>query len=427
MTTGWHIKGGRIVDPLVGRDEVGDLWIDGDILLDSPPAAGGEVVELDARGLVVVPGFIDLHVHLREPGNETAETVESGSRAAAAGGFTTIVAMPNTRPAMDSAGEVEALLARAGAGGHVRVLPAPCITMGRAGTVLADLAALARAGAVAFTDDGSTVPDSSVMAEAMRQARRLRLPVLDHALDPVLAGSGVMHEGERSRALGLPGIPSAAESDIAARDIALARDTGAAVHIQHVSCGDTVRLVREARRAGVRVTAEATPHHLALTDDSVCADNTDLKMSPPLCTEADRQALIGGLADNTIQALATDHAPHTATAKARGWLQAPFGVVGLETAVGVTYGVLVKSGALPLAEWVRRWTTGPASVLGLPAPTLTDGARADVAVLDLSGEWTVNAAAFLSKSRNTPFQGKALVGRAVYTFCGGKLTHGKAP
>lgn len=415
------------MDPFLGRDEVADLWIEGDTLSDSPPPAAGEVVTLEARGLVVAPAFIDLHVHLREPGNEAAETVETGSRAAAAGGFATIVAMPNTRPAMDSVEEVQALLTRAHAAGLVRVLPAPCVTLGRAGGELTDFAALARAGAVAFTDDGSTVPDAAVMAEALRQARRLRLPVMDHALDPGLSGSGVMHEGERSRALGLPGIPAAAESSVVARDIELAREAGAAVHIQHVSCAETVRLIREARRAGIRVTAEATPHHVALTDADVQADSTNGKMSPPLRSDADRRAIIEGLADNTIMAFATDHAPHTATAKGRGWREAPFGVVGLETAVGVTYTTLVIPGVLSLPVWIRRWTIGPASVLGLPAPTLAEGARADVAVFDLTGEWAVRSDAFVSKSRNTPFEGKPLVGRAVYTFCGGKLTHGSKP
>lgn len=423
MADGWHIRGGRIVDPFVGRDEVADLWIEGDVVAGAPHSGPGDIGEIDASGLVLVPGFIDLHVHLREPGNEAAETVDSGAHAAAAGGFTTIVAMPNTQPPMDTADEIQALLARAAAAGQAHVLPAACITRDRAGAELADLAALSRAGAVAFTDDGSTVPKAAVMAEAMRQARRLRLPILDHALDQALAGNGVMHEGETSRRLALPGIPSEAESRIVARDIALAKETGCAIHIQHVSAAESVRLIRDARQEGVRVTAEATPHHLALTDAAVRLDDTRLKINPPLRTEADRTAIIEGVADGTLQTLATDHAPHTASAKAKGWLAAPFGVVGLETAVGVTYTVLVKAGVLSLSDWVRRWTLGPASVLRLPAPTLSDGARADLAILDLEREWTVRAADFVSRSRNTPFDGWKLQGRAVYTFCAGRLVH----
>jgi dihydroorotase len=378
---------------------------------------------IEARGLVVAPGFIDLHVHLREPGNEAAETVETGCRAAARGGFTTIVAMPNTTPALDSPAEVQALHDRAAACGLARVLPAPCITRGRAGGELSDFAGLVQGGAVAFTDDGSTVSSDAVMAAALRLARTLNRPILDHALDPRLAGHGAMHAGARSAALGLPGIPSEAETCIVERDIRMAAETGGAVHIQHLSAAGSVTLLREAARRGLRVSGELTPHHLALTDADVTADHADcFKMNPPVRDSADRAALIDGIVDGTIECFATDHAPHTAAAKARGFTGAPFGVVGLETAIGVTYSLLVKRGLMSLADWIRRWTAGPARIIGQPVPSLAPGAPADFVLLDLSGDWVVRAAEFASRSRNTPFEGWTLTGRAVRTFCGGKPT-----
>ena len=419
----FYIRGGRVLDPARGQDAVGDLCIQKGVIVPCPARVPPGARVIDAAGCGGVPGFIDLHVHLREPGNEAAETVATGTRAAARGGFTTIVAMPNTRPALDSPAEIRALAKRA-AGGFARVLPAPCLTHGREGLELADIDALATAGAVALTDDGATVADDALMAEAMRRAARANLPVCDHALDPVLAGKGVMHEGEWSRKWGLPGIPSEAESRTVARDIRLAEAAGCALHIQHVSAAESVQLIREAVRRGVRVTAEATPHHLALTDADVRPEDARFKMNPPLRGEADRIVLLEAVADGTLTTLATDHAPHTAAAKAKGFVEAPFGVIGLETAIGVTYAILVKSGRISLADWVRRWTTGPARVLGRPAPSLAVGAPADVAVLNLTDEWTVRADDFVSLSRNTPFEGWRLTGRAMATFCGGKQTWG---
>jgi dihydroorotase len=416
------IKNGRVLDPAAGRDEVADLFIEDGFLVRAPTERTGGVRVIEARGLVVAPGLIDLHVHLREPGNEAAETVLSGCRAAARGGFTTIVAMPNTRPALDTPDEIQALARRADAAQSTRVLAAPCITRQRAGADVADLEALAAAGAAAFTDDGSTVPDAGVMAAAMRRAARLGLTVMDHALDPILAGSGVMREGGRSRRLGLPGIPASAEYTIVERNSRLAAETGCATHIQHVSVAESVRLIRDAQRRGVRLSAEVTPHHLALVDDDVRADDPGrFKMSPPLGLAADRQALREAVADGTIAAFATDHAPHTAETKARGFAGAPFGVIGLETAVGVTYTIMVRRHHLPLAAWVERWTTGPARILGRPAPTLAPGAVADVTLLDLDHEWMVDPAAFATQSRNTPFDGWLLHGRASCTIRGGDI------
>ncbi len=441
MQPSWYIKGPRLVDPASGRTSTGDLFIQNGVFAPLPIAhcpfppphqpstinhcpstIPPNCTVIDATNLVAVPGLIDIHVHLREPGNEAAETVASGSLAAVRGGFTTIVAMPNTNPALDCPSEISALSARAAAANLARILPAPCITLERAGQTLTDIEALSRAGAIAFTDDGCTVTNSNLMEEAMRRAAALGHPLMDHALDPHLAGKGVMHQGPRSRALNLPGIPSEAETSIVARDIRLAGATGGAIHIQHLSAGESVSLIRDAQRRGLRVTAELTPHHLALTDDDVRADRPDLfKMNPPLRTHADRTELIQGIIDGTISCFATDHAPHTAKSKALGFSGAPFGVIGLETAVGVTFSLLVRKGLLSLQDWVARWTTGPAAILGLPAPSLAPGHPADLTLLDLNTEWTVRAETCASKSRNTPFDGWILTGRATHTFRDGHL------
>ncbi|MEI7880956.1 MAG: dihydroorotase, partial [bacterium] len=422
MSNTYFIRGVRLLDPATNTDAFRDLFIQGGRLTPVPAPLPPETVVIEAHSLVAVPGFIDLHVHLREPGHEAAETVATGCLAAARGGFTTIVAMPNTNPALDTPEQVAALLQRAVAANLIHVLPAPCITINRAGHEVANLAALGEAGAVAFTDDGCTVSKSDVMETAMREAARLNIPVMDHALDGKLAGHGVMHAGLHSRTLGLPGISSEAETVVVERDIRLSRETGCAIHIQHVSAAGSVELIRDARKAGGRVSGELTPHHLALTDASVDANKPECyKMNPPVRSEADRAALVEGLLDGTLACFATDHAPHTATTKAKGFLAAPFGVVGLETAIGVTYTLLVKKGLMTALDWVARWTIEPARIIGRPIPTLANGAPADLVLLDLDNEWVVNADEFASKSRNTPFEGWPLIGRAIHTFCDGKL------
>jgi dihydroorotase len=421
MQQSWRIRGGRVVDPHTARNEDADLDIvDGRIA--APGTASPEAPLIDARGLTVVPGLVDLHVHFREPGDDVAETIASGSLAAARGGFTTVVTMPNTRPATDSAAMIRHVLQQAHQAGLVRVLPSGCLTRSRQGGALADLAAMRAAGAAAFTDDGAAVMDDGLMQEAMTLACNLGAMVMDHALDPVLAGTGVMHEGGFSRKYGLPGISVAAETRMVARDIACAAQSGAAVHIQHLSCAESVALVRRAQQSGVKVTAEVTPHHLALCDADIDPANADYKMSPPLRAASDRDAVVAATVEGVIAAFATDHAPHTATAKARGFADAPFGIVGLETAVGVTYTVMVKSGRMGLLEWLRRWTTGPAGMLGIKPPSLAVGMPADIAILDLHSEWIVRAADFASRSRNTPFEGWRLTGRAVHTFLDGRAT-----
>jgi dihydroorotase len=416
------IKGVRILDPASKTDDIHDLFIKNGRFSAVPTPLPANLHIIDARGLAAAPGFVDLHVHLREPGNEAAETVSSGCQSAARGGFTTIVVMPNTNPPLDSPPEVDALAARARAANLIQVLPAPCITLGRAGHAVADLAALAQAGAVAFTDDGCTVSNDAVMESAMREAARLHRPIMDHALDPKLAGHGVMHDGPYSKQLGLPGIPSEAETVTVARDIQLSQKTGCAVHIQHLSAAGSVELIRTARKKGLPVTAELTPHHLALTDADVDPAKPECyKMNPPVRSEADRAALIQGLLDGTLSCFATDHAPHTAATKAKGFQAAPFGVVGLETAIGITYTLLVKKGLMSDLDWVARWTTAPARIIGLPPPSLAIGAPANLVLLDLNSKWVVNPEDFASKSRNTPFSGWSLVGRAVKTFFAGRL------
>jgi len=422
MKPAWHIRGGRIVDPSNGRDETGDLWIRDGIIVDSPRSRPEDTREIDAAGLVVAPGFLDMHVHLRQPGNEEAETLESGSRAAARGGFTALLAMPNTDPPTDSPDRVKALVSLAGECTHAKIMFTGCMTAGRDGSAAADMHGMSAAGAVAFTDDGSTVPDDEVMAAAMRTAAALNTPVLDHALDPAMAGNGVMREGEHSRRLGLPGIPARAEVAAVERDLALCAGTGCRLHVQHVSAGESVDIIGDGIARGLGVSGEATPHHLALTDADVPGDDPDFKMNPPLGTEEDRQSLIAAIASGTLRVLATDHAPHRGADKEKGFREAPFGIVGLETAIGVTYGVLVKSGIMPTAEWVDRWTAGPASVLGIPTPSLSVGSPGDVSILDLESEWTVRRDAFVSRSHNTPFEGRKVTGMAVYTFCDGVMT-----
>jgi len=415
------VTGGRVLDPAAGTDGPGEVWIaDGRIVpTGSFPRDGAETI--DASGRLVAPALVDLHVHLREPGNDAAETIASGTRAAAAGGFQAVVAMPNTTPPLDDPALVRFQIETARAAGFADVVPSACLTRGRKGDEVADLDALAAAGAGVFTDDGSTVMDDAVMREAMRRAAAIGLAVMDHAQDHDAERRGVMHEGGRSRALGLPGIPAGAETRIVERDIRLARETGCRLHIQHISGRDALEAVRRAAAEGVPVTAEVTPHHLVLCDDDIREPDPSYKMNPPLRSAADRRALEDAIVDGSITCLATDHAPHTAEAKARGFLHAPFGILGLETAVGVTWDRLVRSGRMTPLEWLRRWTTGPAAVLRRPPPSLAPGVPANVAILDVDTEWTVDPSAFFSRSRNTPFAGWTLHARPAVTIHNGRV------
>ena len=417
------LKGGRVIDPANGVDAVQDVVIaDGRIERVAASVIvpkGAETV--DVAGKVVCPGFIDIHVHLREPGFEYKETVASGTRAAAAGGFTAVACMANTQPVNDNRSITDYILAKAGREGVVRVYPIGAVTRGLEGKELAELAELAEAGCVAFSDDGKCVMNAELYRRAMEYTLPFGVPVISHAEDCHLAHGTAMHEGVVSTELGIPGAPAAAEDVMVARDILLAEMTGAHVHIAHLSTAGAVRLVREAKARGVRVTAEVTPHHLVLTDEAVRSFDANTKMNPPLRGGRDVEALREALLDGTIECIATDHAPHATSEKEGEFDHAAFGIVGLETAVSVLLDRLVRPGLLPLTTLVSRLTRDPARLLNLPGGSLAPGAAADITVLDLEAQVTVDPATFRSKSRNTPFGGWTLVGAPVMTLVGGHV------
>ena len=419
------IKGGRIIDPSQQIDKVADLLIEDDridsmIPVNSSQASSSEMRIFDAGGLVVAPGFIDLHVHLREPGEEYKETIASGAAAAVAGGFTSICAMPNTKPVNDHASVTRYIIDKAREAGFARVYPVGAITRESKGEELAEMAEMKAAGAVAVSDDGRPVMDSQVMRHALEYARDHDLVVVDHCQDVHLSAGGVMNEGRYSTLLGLKGMSGAAEESHVNRDVMLAKLTGARVHIAHISTSNSVKLVAAARESGVSVTCEVTPHHLALTDAAVVGFDTNTKMNPPLRSEEDRKYLIEKAADGTIDAIATDHAPHHSDEKMLEYDCAPFGIVGLETALGVTLTVLLHSGAVSLPRIIEMLTIGPARAFAIPGGTLAAGAPADVTLFDPDREWIVDPQRFRSRSRNTPFTGWRLRGAVAATFVGGR-------
>ena len=411
------LKNVRLIDPARKIDQVCDLGIAGNKMCNPADLKNPEVI--DMTGKVAAPGFIDLHVHLRQPGNNAAETIASGTAAAAAGGFTAVVAMPNTSPAADTPGAIEYLRSIANSKGVVRVLASGCMTKNLAGEEMAPIGGLKSAGVVALTDDGKCIQNSALMRHVMEYAKSFNLPIMDHCEEKNMAAGGVMHEGQWSVLLGFKGMSSLAEELIVARDIMLARAIDWHVHLQHLSTAESVRMVRDARKRNIKVTAEATPHHIALIDECIKSFDTNYKMNPPLRSEADRQALLEGLADDTITVIATDHAPHTATSKTVEFDYAPFGIIGLETAVPVTLTELVHTGVLTLPQWVAKFTTGPADVLLMKDYDLADGKVADITVIDPEIEFTVDKNTFRTQSRNTPFDGKKCKGKAVGTMVDG--------
>ncbi|MBN1857517.1 MAG: dihydroorotase [Dehalococcoidia bacterium] len=423
----------RVIDPGSGTDSVRDLCILDGVLLNVLPDGRDGCVHVDGRGLVASPSFIDLHCHLRQPGSEDKETVRTGTMAAAAGGFGTVCCMPNTRPPMDTAANVRALLDIVRTDAVVEVLPFGTVTVGRLGREVADLEGLAVAGVVGFSDDGDYVLDSVVMRDALERAAELQLPVIDHAQDGGLVMGGVMNEGEVSTLLGVPGMPPAAEELAVCRDIALARTTGAHVHIAHITTGRAVEMVRRAQDEGLKVTAEATPHHMVLTDE--CAIivegqngergfNNQAKVNPPLRNSADAMAVARGLADGVISAIATDHAPHTVGNKQGSPESAAFGISGFETALGL---VLKRyhEGVVSLPRLVHALTCGGAGILRLPDSRVSfpDDSLVNLTLFDPDYEWTVDSAHFLSKGKNTPVDGWTLRGKVLATFIAGKCVH----
>jgi dihydroorotase len=422
------LKGGRVVDPVNGRDGAFDVLIDGDRIsriARNIPADGAHVIDVPA-GFVVCPGFIDMHVHLREPGQEHKETVATGVASAVAGGFTAVACMPNTSPINDNAGVTEFILKKAAEARRARVYPIGAVSKGSNGEQLADIGELRAAGCVAISDDGRPVKTALLMRRALEYAAMFGMPVLDHCEDPSLKGEGVAHEGYQASSLGLRGIPGVAESIMVQRDIALAEITGAPVHICHMSAAESLRAVREGKRHAAKVTCEVAPHHFTLTDEALAAPvsyDTNVKMNPPLRGTADREAMVEGLVDGSIDAIATDHAPHHYDEKKVEFDQAPFGIVGLETCVSIALDRLVHPGLLGLPRLVELLSVNPARILSIPGGALTEGAVADLTVLAPDLQTVVDASKFRSKSRNTPFDGWHLRGGVAATIVGGHTVY----
>ena len=423
MSTPIYISQARLLDPAAGRDTFGALFIDAQGRIAEPPEHLEGVRIVDRPGLIVMPGCCDVHVHFRDPGNTAAEDLFSGSEAAACGGFTRVVTMPNTTPATDS----PELIRRARkAQTAVSIYPAACCTKGRAGQEPANLEALAEAGAACFTDDGSMVANPDVMRQVMRRAKALGRVVMDHAVRPDIQNGGVIRACPVQMRFNLPVFPAEAEVQAVRDDLARCRETGCRLHIQHLSCAESVALIRAAQKEGLPVSAEATPHHIALCAEEIPGDNGNWRMNPPLGTHADVEALREGLCDGTLALFATDHAPHTPTSKANGFLKAPFGIIGLETALPVTWNVMVRSGLMSPLAWCAAWNQKPNALLGLPQPVLKLGETAELTLFDPEAEWIVSRETLKSKSLDTPWLGQPLRGRALATIRNGQL-YGQLP
>jgi len=415
------LKGGRVVDPVNNIDEISDVAISDGLIAD--PESLSNPVIVDMTDYVVAPGFIDLHVHLRQPGRSDKEDIATGTRAAAAGGFASIVTMPNTSPVADNSGTIEYIRRHSANEGVVKVLPAAAMSKGLEGQNMTGIGSLKKYGVVAITDDGKCVQNHDIMRHIVEYAKTFELPILDHCEDDTLAGNGVMHEGHWSTLLGLRGIPAAAEELMVARDIILAEIAEWKIHIQHISSKGSVRLVREAQKRGVRVSAEVTPHHIALNDELLKSFDTNYKMKPPIMSEDHRLALINALKDGTISCIATDHAPHTETEKLVEFDYAPFGIIGLETAVPVCLTELYHKNHLSLFDFVSKFTKGPAELLNLNDVSLSIGTPADITILDLNKKFVIDKNKFYSKSRNTPFHNFEACGKSVALFVNGKCIY----
>lgn len=417
-----HIKNARVIDPANRRDAVGDLFVKNGRIVDALSATEQKKAKvIDAAGLVACPGLVDIHVHFREPGQTHKETIQTGTHAAAAGGFTTVVCMPNTSPPASTAGVIQSIKDAAARDAVVNVLTTGCITVDMKGQALAPIGSLKKAGVIAITDDGDCVQSNELMRRACEYAKMFDLPIMDHCQDHSMTVGAVMNEGVMSTRLGLRGWPNAAEDIIVSRNVILSTYTGAHIHMQHISSRNSVEILRRAKARGINVTAEATPHHLALTDDALATYDTHFKMNPPLRTEEDRQELILGLRDGTLDCVATDHAPHTNYEKDKEFDFAPNGILGLETALPVTLGVLVREAKFKLSKAIDLLTRQPARVMKLDAGTLTPGVAADICLFDPKEKWTYDAIAGFSKSANSPWHGQTLQGRVKTTIVNGKV------
>ena len=418
------IKNGRVLDPARKTDAALDVLLDGERIAEVAPAgkiSGRDAEVFDAAGLIVAPGFIDLHAHLREPGQESSESIETGTRAAVRGGFTAVCCMPNTKPVNDSASVTRFILDRAKVAATVHVWPIGAASVGSKGEALAEIGAMKQAGIVAVSDDGKPIATAKLARQVMEYCRSLDLPVIEHAEDVSLAAGAVMREGVASTRLGLAGMPAAAESVCVARDVQLAELTGARLHIAHLSAKASLEQVRWAKQRGLRVSCEVTPHHFTLIDEDVQYDSR-YKMNPPLASREDREALIAGLADGTVEAIATDHAPHEPALKDVEFDRAPFGITGFETALALALEQLVHTGRIPLLRVIELFTSGPARVLGLER-TIAPGQPADLTIFSLERPWTFRAAESASKSRNSPFDARAFKGGPVATIVSGRIVH----
>ncbi|HWA11033.1 MAG TPA: dihydroorotase [Opitutaceae bacterium] len=419
MSSLW-IKNARVIDPAARRDKVGDVFVvDGRIAGSMSAAEKKRARQIDARGLVACPGLVDIHVHFREPGQTHKETIATGSHCAAAGGFTTVVCMPNTSPVADNAGTIQYINDAVRRDAVVKVHPTGCITVGMKGQALAPIGSLKRAGVVAITDDGDCVQSNELMRRASEYAKMFNLPIMDHCQDASMTQGAVMNEGVVSTRLGLRGWPNAAEDLIVARNVILSEYTGAHIHLQHISSKFSIDVIRRGKSRGARITAEATPHHIALTDDALSTYDTNFKMNPPLRTEQDRRAIIAGLRDGTLDCISTDHAPHTDYEKDKEFDYAPNGIIGLETSLAVTLDVLVRQNRFKLPYVIDLMTRRPAEILGLKAGTLTPGAPGDVCLFDPAERWRYDTRSGFSKSNNSPWNGQTLTGRVKTTIVDG--------
>ena len=419
------IKDGRVIDPATNTDKVLNLLIEGDRIVDR--FEGDKAVEadkvIDAKGMYVMPGFIDLHVHLREPGFEHKEDIESGSKAAAKGGFTSVCCMPNTKPATDSKEVVSYIVNKAKEVSPINVLVVGAVTKGQAGNELADIEGMKEAGIVAISEDGKSVMNANLYREGMKEAARLGLPVLAHCEDITMVDGGVINAGAKARELGFRGISNAVEDVIVARDILIAKETGARLHLCHCSTEDSVKMLAAAKEEGLPVTGEVCPHHFTLCEEDIKEDDSNYKMNPPIRGREDLEALVKGIGDDVFDAIATDHAPHHADEKAKGIKEAPFGIVGSETALALTMTELVNKGVITPYQMAAKMSYNPAKILGIDKGSLEVGKVADIVIVDPDAEYEIDVNDFVSKGKNTPFNGYKVKGRVVRTICGGKIVY----